>query len=66
MLEHWKTNEVLKSGGHDGYMVSKNLARQTVGVVLVYRRYLVELTKGQAFRVTLNGSYKLCVVPIMH
>ena len=27
VLEHWKANEVLKGGGHDGYMVSKTLAR---------------------------------------
>ena len=46
MLEHWKTNEVLKGGGHDGYMVSKTLARKTRGVVLVDRDYLVELAKG--------------------
>ena len=66
MLEHWKANEVLKGGGHDGSMVSKTLERQTCGVVLVDRDYLVELTKGHEIRVTLNGSYKLCVVPIMH
>ena len=66
MLEHWKANEVLKGGGHDGSMVSKTLARQTSGVVLVDRDYLVELAKGQEIRVALNGSYKICVVPIMH
>ena len=66
MLEHWKANEVLKGGGHDGSMVSKTLARQIGGVVLVDRDYLVELAKGQAIRVMLNGSYKIFVVLITH
>ena len=46
MLEHWKANVVIKGGGHDGSMVSKTLARQIGGVVLVDGDYLVELTKG--------------------